>query len=57
MFSIHQSESNVLPQTHKALRQMLIGAHFFALQWKSSHCLSPELPDPNEYGWKWDETK
>ena len=57
LFSIHQSESNRLPPTHKAFRQMLMLAHFTALQWKSSHLPSTELPDPNEYGWKWDETK
>ena len=27
-------------------------AHFTALQWKSLQLLSPELPDPNGYGWK-----
>ena len=57
LLSIHQNESNRLPPTHKAFRQMLMRAHFTALQWKSSHLLSTELPDPNEYGWKWDETK
>ena len=57
LFSIHQRELNRLPPTHKAFRQMLMRAHFTALQWKSSHLPSPELPDPNEYSWKWDETK
>ena len=57
LFSIHQSESNRLSPTHKVFRQMLMRAHFTALQWKSSHLPSPKLPDPNEYGWKWDETK
>ena len=36
---------------------MLMRSHFTALQWKFSLIPSPELPDPNEYGWKWDETK
>ena len=36
---------------------MLMHAHVTALQWKPSHLPSPELPDPNEYGWKWDEAK
>ena len=57
LFSIDQSESKRLPPTHKAFRPMLTGAHFTALQWKSSHLLSPKLPDQNEYGWKWDATK
>ena len=54
---IHQSESNRLPPTHKAFRQMLMHTHLTALQWESSHLRSSGLPDPNEYGWKWDETK
>ena len=57
LFSIHQSESNRLSPTHKVFRQMLMRAHFTALQWKSSHLSSPELLDPNEYCSKWDETK
>ena len=54
---IHQRESNRLPPTHKAFRQMLMHPHFTAFQWKSSHLPSPELPAPNEYGWEWDDTK
>ena len=57
LFSIHQSESNRLTTTYKAFRQIMMRAHFIALQWKSSHLPSPELPDPNEYGWIWDENK
>ena len=29
-------------------------AHSTAMQWKSSHLQHPNLPDPNNYGWKWD---
>ena len=36
---------------------MLMRVHFTALQWKSSHLPSPELPDPNKYGLKWDKIK
>ena len=57
LLPIFQSESNRLPPTHKAFRQILIRAHLTALQWNSSHLPSPELTDPNEYGWKWDQTK
>lgn len=48
VFSIHQSEWKTLPPTHKAFRQMLMRNHFTALQWKSSHLVSPVLPDPND---------
>ena len=54
---IYQSESNRLPPTLQAFRQMLMHGHFTALKWKSLHLSPPELPDPNEYGWKWSETK
>ena len=47
VFSIHQSEWKRLPPTRKAFRQMLMCTHFTALQWKSSHLLSPVLPNPN----------
>ena len=57
LFLIHQSESNRLPPTLQAFRQMLMRAHFTALKWKSLHLPPLELPDPNEYGWKWGENK
>ena len=57
LFSIHQSELNRLPPTNKEFRQMLMYSHLTALQWKFLHLRSAEWPDPNEYGWKWDETK
>ena len=52
LFCIHQSKLNRLPLTYKMWRQMFMRAHFTALQWKSLQLLSPELPDPNGYGWK-----
>ena len=57
LFSIHQSKMNRLPPTHNAFRQMLMRAHFTALQWKSLYLRSAELPNSNEYNRKWDETK
>ena len=54
LFSKNQTESNKLPPTRKALQQMMMRAHFTAMQWKSSHLQHPNLPDPNNYGWKWD---
>ena len=55
LFSIHQSESNRLPPTEAAFKQMILRSHFTAMQWKSSHLPTPILPDPNEYGWTWSE--
>ena len=54
LFSKNQTEFNKLPPTRKALQQMMMRAHFTAMQWKSSHLQHPNLPDPNNYGWKWD---
>ena len=33
---------------------MMMRANFTAMQWKSSHVQYPNLPGPNNYGWKWD---
>ena len=43
-----------MPPRHGALHEMVLRAHYTALQWKSAHIPSPLLPDPEPYGWKWD---
>ena len=55
LFSKYQTESIRLPSTIKAFEQAIQGAHFTNLQWKSSHIASPNLPDPCDFGWKWDD--
>ena len=54
LFSKNQTESKKLPPRGKAFQQMMVRAHFTAMQWKSSHLQHPNLPDPNNCGWKWD---
>ena len=55
MFSKYQTESRRLPLTREAFRQNILLSHYTALQWKSSHVSSPDLPDPKDFGWCWDE--
>ena len=55
MFSKQQSESQKLPPTREAFRQTVLRAHHTTLQWKFSHISSPVLPDPENFGWKWDD--
>ena len=55
LFAKYQHESTKLPPTRKAFEQKILRAHFTALQWKSSHISSPLLPDPNDFGWKWND--
>jgi len=55
MFSKNQADSIQLPPTLAALREKVLRAHFITLQWKSSHIPSPILPDPNDYGWSFNE--
>ena len=56
MFSKQQCDAKKLPPTWEAYRQKVFCAHYTALQWKSSHLPSPALPDPEDYGWKWDSS-
>ena len=54
LFSKNQTESNKLPPTRQTFQQMMMRANVTAMQWKSSHSQHPNLPHPNNYGWKWD---
>ena len=44
-----------LPPTKKAFEQMVLRAQYTCLQWKSSHIPSPQLPNPNDCGWNWNQ--
>ena len=39
----------------KVFEQAIQTAHFITLQWKPSHNASTNLPDPCDFGWKWDD--
>ena len=55
LFTKYQFDSSKLPPTKKTLRQMVLRAHYTPLQWKSPHIPSPQLPNPNEFGWNWNK--
>ena len=44
-----------MPPTYGALREKTLRTHFTALQWKSAHLPESSLPDPEEYGWIWND--
>ena len=56
MFSKCQYESEKLPPTESTLELKVLRAYYTALTWKSSHISSPILPNPEEYGWKWNDS-
>ena len=53
-FSKNQLEFQKIPPTSGTLYQKVLRTHYTSLQWKSAHIPSPQLPDPEDYGWKWD---
>ena len=55
VFQKNQSESHKMPPTYGALREKTLRTYFAALQWKSAHLPEPSLPDPEEYGWIWND--
>ena len=55
LFSKCQTESIRLPPTMKGFEEAIQRAHFTTLQWKSSRIASPNLPDPCDFGWKWND--
>ena len=55
LFTKYQYESSKLPPTKKAFEQMVLRAHYTCLQWKSSHIPSPQLPNPNDFSWNWNQ--
>ena len=55
LFTKYQYESSKLPPIKKAFEQMVLRANYTCLQWKSSHIPSPQLPNPNDFGWNWNQ--
>ena len=53
MFSKMQTESASLPTTRETLRQKVLRSHHTTVVWKKSHIPHQDLPDPEDYGWKW----
>ena len=55
LFTKYQYESSKLPPTKKAFEQMILRTHYTCLQWKTSHIPSPQLHNPNDFGWNWNQ--
>ena len=53
MFSKFQYKSEKLPPTKSTLREKILRSHYTSLVCKSAHLPSPILPDPKEFGWRW----
>jgi hypothetical protein len=52
MFSRYQTESDKLPPTQHALHFKIYRSHFVSFIWRSSQEAKPQLPNPEDYGWK-----
>ena len=53
MFSRRQIESTSLPPIRETLRQKVLRYHYTIIVWKKSHIPHQDLPEPEDYGWKW----
>lgn len=52
LFKQKQAESEKLPPTKSALRQMVLRAHYQALIWECDIIANPQIPPPTDYGWE-----
>lgn len=57
LFRRKQAQSERLPPTQAALRQAIMRANYQALIWNNDIVAKPELPSPDEFGWKREEDK
>ena len=53
MFSKRQTESTSLPPTMESLGQKVLLSHYTTVVWKKSPISHQDLPDLEDYGWKW----
>jgi len=54
-FSKKQAEGQVLPPTKAALQQHILRARHQALLWYQDDVPNPQIPKPEEFGWKHEE--
>ena len=52
LFSSRQAEGETLPPTQESLKQAIYRAHFQALIWQNDIVPNPDIPSPENYGWK-----
>ncbi|CAH3043013.1 unnamed protein product [Porites lobata] len=57
LFRRKQAESERLPPTQAALREAIKRAHYQAMIWANDKVANPDLPSPENYGWKKDKDK
>ena len=57
MFSKKQCQSEKLPPTRDALAHAISRAHFQAIVWFNDTTPNPDIPSPQDYGWKLEEAK
>ena len=55
LFRRKQAESERLPPTQAALREAIKRAHYQAMIWANDKVPNPDLPSPENYGWKKDK--
>jgi hypothetical protein len=49
------STPEALPPTSDALKFHILRAHYQAIVWKQAHIPKPDIPAPDQYGWKRDQ--
>ena len=52
LFSKRQADGENLPPTQESLKQVIYRAHFQALIWQNDIVPNPDIPSPENYGWK-----
>ena len=55
LFRRKQAESERLPPTQAALQEAIMRAHYQAMVWANDKVPNPDLPSPENYGWKMDK--
>lgn len=57
LFRRKQAESERLPPTETAFREAILRAHHQAMVWANDKVPNPEIPSPENYGWKMEKGK
>ena len=54
LFKKKLAQSESLPPTHGALREAILRAHYQTMVWNNDKVPNPNIPSPENYGWKKD---
>ena len=57
LFRKKQAQSERLPPTESALHEAILRAHFQAMVWNNDRVPNPDLPSPQQYGWRLEEDR